>query len=176
MKNKYLFRTLALVVIFQICVLFGEYIAAVYPQWTGHEISLKTVPVDPRSLFRGNYAYLRYAISAVPREDFIGPALPRQNEIVYVKLRQTSAGYYEYAGISAMKPQDGIFIRGRVYYPHGKNLLQKIEIRYGIEALFRPVEIAEKLEKELHDGGLARVKIAANGKAVLLDVVPTKLE
>lgn len=32
---------------------------------SGREIVLETVPVDPRSLFRGDYVTLRYAISPV---------------------------------------------------------------------------------------------------------------
>ena len=62
MNKKLILILLSIVIAFQIFVLAGEYTNAVYPLWTGQEIKLKTVPVDPRSLFRVNYARLRYEI------------------------------------------------------------------------------------------------------------------
>ena len=35
---------------------------------TGKEVLLKTVPVDPRDLFRGDYVVLRYDISTIDLE------------------------------------------------------------------------------------------------------------
>ncbi|MBT3870270.1 MAG: GDYXXLXY domain-containing protein [Gammaproteobacteria bacterium] len=46
-------------------VLVGMYVTAALPLWTGAEIRLATAPVDPRSLFRGNYALLSYDISEI---------------------------------------------------------------------------------------------------------------
>ena len=170
MKKKWLISAISVVIIFQIIVLAGEYISAVYPLWRGKEIRMKIVPVDPRSYFRGNYARLRYPISSIPRQNFPGKLLPRQNEIVYVKLQQNETGLQDFAGIAMEKPQDGLFIRGRVYYPHKQQLTQKIEVRYGIEAWFQPKTVAENLEKELQTAGVATIRIAKNGKAVLVDV------
>jgi uncharacterized membrane-anchored protein len=57
---------LVLVSVLQIGILAFEYLGAVYPLWSDVSVRLKTVPVDPRSLFRGNYAQLRYEISRLP--------------------------------------------------------------------------------------------------------------
>ena len=65
MSKKTITTGLAVVILLQIVVLGSEYLGAIYPLWTGEEIKLKTTPVDPRSLFRGNYARLRYGISTI---------------------------------------------------------------------------------------------------------------
>ena len=52
-------------VLFQFVVLSGMYVSAALPLWTGTEVKIKTIPVDPRSLFRGNYATLRYPFSTI---------------------------------------------------------------------------------------------------------------
>ena len=51
---------------FQLVVLAGMVVYAAMPLWTGTEIRVKTVPVDPRSMFRGNYAQLRYEFATLP--------------------------------------------------------------------------------------------------------------
>ena len=103
---------LSAIVVFQIFVLAAEYAGAVYPLWTGQEIRLKTIPIDPRSMFRGNYARLRYEISDIPGADINKERKPRNGEIVYVKLKATGTGIYSYQGASLKKPQDGMYIRG----------------------------------------------------------------
>ena len=50
-------------ILFQFFVLTGMVAVAAMPLLSGTEIKIKTIPVDPRSLFRGNYARLRYEIS-----------------------------------------------------------------------------------------------------------------
>ena len=42
------------------------------PLWTGKEIRVKVVPVDPRSLFRGNYARLNYDFSRLEKAHWRG--------------------------------------------------------------------------------------------------------
>ena len=66
---------LVLVSVLQIGVLGFEYLGAVYPLWSDVSVKLKTVPVDPRSLFRGNYAQLRYEISRLPMALYQGTFL-----------------------------------------------------------------------------------------------------
>lgn len=60
---------------------------------TGTEVRLKTVPVDPRSLFQGDYVILRYAIG-VPRpagtlpRGWMDENRPQPGAKVYVRLRE----------------------------------------------------------------------------------------
>lgn len=165
MNKKIVTAGLIVMIAFQLAVLAGEYVGAVYPLWTGKEIRLKTIPVDPRSLFRGNYARLNYTISTIGSINS-GDRKMRPGEIVYVRLKPGADGLYMFDGAGMNKPESGHFIRGRIQNSDGR----ESRIRYGIEAFFAPKEKALALERELRNGGVAVVMVAANGKATLKDV------
>lgn len=167
MRKKTVITGLVIMVAFQAMVLTGEYLGAVYPLWTGREVRLKVVPVDPRSMFRGNYARLRYGISTIEK-DALDARKTRVGEVVYVKLKPGMDGVYEFDGASLDKPEKGIYLKGRVRSPSWSNTY---DVLYGLEAYFAPKEKALALEKELRRGGLAIVMVAGNGKAALKDVV-----
>ncbi len=170
MNRQWILRGLLAAVVFQIGVLAVEYLNSVYPLWTGQEIRLKTFPVDPRSLFRGNYASLNYEISRITLTEMEKTPYPRFGEVVYVKLKQGEDGLYVFDSASLSQPEEGLFIRGRIETPRWvrSNVYQ---VRYGIEAYFAPKKKALELEKQLRDGGIAVVMLAANGKAALKDVI-----
>ncbi len=171
MSRKFLLAALAFMIAFQCIVLSAEYINAVYPLWTGQEIKLKTIPIDPRSLFRGNYARLRYDISNIPAKDINKLITPRHGEIIYVKLKAEADGVYAYNGVSPNKPDNGIHIRGRVQTHRGRINAGNYQVKYGIEAYFAPKEKAIALEHKLRNKGLAIVMVAKNGKATLKEVL-----
>jgi uncharacterized membrane-anchored protein len=170
MNRKKIAIALFAVILFQGAVLAGEYLNAIYPHWTGTEIRLKTVPVDPRSLFRGNYARMSYDISTLPRKLYKGQQTLRENELLYVSLTENSEGLYEASKITLQKPDSGLFIRGRLE----RRLWTRnedVRLRFGIEAFFAQKHAALALEKELRNGGIAVLMVARNGKAALKDVV-----
>jgi len=171
MSKRNIIIGLSAVVVFQLLVLTAEYINAVYPHWVGQEVRLRTILIDPRSMFRGNYVLLRYEISEIPGTDINKERIPRNGEIVYVKLEITKDGIYSYRGASLAKPQDGIYIRGRIErdWVPGEEVMYSVN--YGIEALFAPKEKALRIEKSLQEGGIAKVMLARNGKAALVDVL-----
>lgn len=171
MSRKLLLVALSVVIAFQCIVLFGEYINAVYPLWTGQEIKLKIGPVDPRSLFRGNYARLRYEISNITAEDINRLKTPRHGEIIYIKLKAEANGLYAYDGVSFTKPKNGVYIRGRVQTNRGRGRAGNYQIKYGIEAYFAPKEKALQIERELRNKGIVKVMVAKNGKATLKEVL-----
>ncbi len=171
MRNKNLIIGLSLIVVFQLIILGAEYANAVYPIWTGQEIRLRTTPIDPRSMFRGNYARLQYEISEISGVDINMERVPRNGEIVYIKLKEKEAGIYAYDGAGLEKPLNGLFIRGRIQANAKPFKSERYRVKYGIEALFAPKKKALSLEKRLRKHGVAKVMIAPNGKAALLDVV-----
>ena len=154
-NRPFILKALVAIVLAQVLILAGEYVNSIYPIWFGNEVRLKTVPVDPRSLFRGNYARLNYDISTVPLPETDTQVL-RQHTIIYVSLKQTDKGYYELADTSLAKPEQGIFIRGRLQRRHWAWNGRDQTIKYGIEAFFAPKERALKLEADLRNGGHAR--------------------
>lgn len=165
MDRKKIIIALCAAVLLQLMVLSGMLVLAAMPLWTGKEIRVKVVPVDPRSLFRGNYARLNYDFSRLEKGALGGEREKnlRDNEVVYITLRKNQDGLYEYAAASLEKPDAGVFLRGRIdkfYF-----------VTYGIEAFFAQKERALKLEKDLQNGnGIAVLMITDGGKAALKEV------
>ena len=132
-------------VLLQLAVLGGLFVYSQYPLWVGTEVRLATVPVDPRDLFRGQYVRLNYALSRQPLPEM---ELPRAG----VRLREPDG--------------ERLYLRGTIERVSGGEL----HIRYGIEAWFAAPEEALRLERELAEGGVARVRIAPDGRAALVAV------
>ncbi len=170
--NKRQLTGVVLAIVFQFMVLSGMYVSAALPMWTGSEIRVKTIPVDPRSMFRGNYARLRYKFSRIERKQFLKNEELRNGEVVYAVLKPAPDGLYELAQVVLDRPESGAFIRGRVKSRHGwRRGVRSVQVNYGIEAFFAPKEKALQLEKELRDGGVAVLMVSAGGKARIKDVV-----
>ncbi|MCK9420892.1 MAG: GDYXXLXY domain-containing protein [Nitrospirae bacterium] len=103
-----------LIVCLQVLLLLG--IIAYREYWiaTGDKVVLKTTPVDPRDLFRGDYVNLTYEItnllldSGSQKPDF----LPGQS--IYVNLDMIADGTSFAASVSKERPASGQYIQGRV--------------------------------------------------------------
>ena len=145
---------------FQLLVLAGMVVNAALPLWTGTEVRVKTVPVDPRSLFRGNYARLAYEFGTLPEGALARTEDLRIGEVVYVSLEPGAGDVHEFAGASLDPPPEGIFLRGRLATNH-----PPYRVRYGLEAFFAPKEKALALEKDLRNGGIAILMVAGNGQS-----------
>lgn len=127
-------------IIFQGLILIGMYVSAAMPQWTGTEIRVSTIPVDPRSMFRGHYARLNYAFSRVEIAGRGDNDNLRNGEIVYVGLDKGAEGLHQLSSVSLQKPDQGIFLRGRI---EGQNFTDDntfYRVKYGIEAFFAAEE------------------------------------
>ena len=166
MTRRHIAMALSGAIAFQALVLAGMVASAAMPLWTGTEVRVATVPVDPRSLFRGNYARLRYEFSTLPEGALGEVDSLRKGEIVYVRLDAGENGLHRFAGASLDRPADGVFLRGRLttgFPPH--------RVRYGIEAFFAPKQEALRLERALRDGGVAVLGVAGNGRAAIAGVI-----
>ena len=159
---------LAAAIVLQVIVLAGMVASAAMPLWTGTEVRVATLPVDPRSMFRGNYARLNYDISALPEDALDGVGELRAGEVVYVSLESGEDGLHRYAGASLERPSEGVFLRGRIQRGRAP-----YRVRYGIEAFFAPKEEALRLERELRDSGVAVLKVSAKGRAAIKDIIPS---
>ncbi|MEQ8936367.1 MAG: GDYXXLXY domain-containing protein [Amphiplicatus sp.] len=136
---------------------------------SGTEITLKTEPVDPRSLFLGHYATLGYEISRLGGEHLDNRCYDR-NEAIYVTLERDSADWRPVATAPAM-PRDGfaenrVTLRGRVSWHSGcsneerddavanetpvteraRLSEEQLFAQYGIEEYFASPEAARRLE------------------------------
>ena len=88
-----------------------------------------------------------------------------------MRLEPDKDGIHSYTGAGFEKREKGLFLRGRIS-KQGSSGNASFRIRYGLEAYFAPKEKALALEKELRNGGIAQVMVAANGKATLKDIIP----
>lgn len=157
------------VCLLQVGVLATEYLGAVAPHWSGNTVKLKTVPVDPRSLFRGNYVRLKYAISTLPGRLYRGERVLRENERVYVLLERDDQGVSTASRVVLRQPREGRFIRGRIKRRHSGT--DELTLKYGIEAYFAPRHEAKSLERRLRAGTIAEVSLADNGRAALQSLI-----
>lgn len=164
--------TLALftAITFQFLVLIGMYLLSEAPLWTGTEVKIKTIPIDPRSLFRGNYARLDYDISTIHSKHLTDSKHLRNGELVYVNLKKSTSDLYEFSSASLVAPNSGIFLKGRIQNKRYENG-EQLRIKYGIEAFFAPKEKAIGLENTLRKNGVAVLMVSSSGKARLKGII-----
>ncbi len=95
----------------------------------GEKIKLKTVPVDPRDIFRGDYARLNYDISSLDLDSLGCKDTFKRNDKVYVTLKKSEKDYYEAASASLKKPAGGIFLQGRSKYGVRSNSRWEVKLK-----------------------------------------------
>jgi uncharacterized membrane-anchored protein len=168
---------IVLAVLMQILVLIYMAGEREYILRYGKIIYLRTAPIDPRDLFRGDYVRLNYEISSIaagslPLDD-TGKML--KGEKVYVRLQERSNGLYEFEGISKSKPRTGVYLEGRSPFDYHLNRRfgHTLMLKYGIEAYFVQQGRGRKIEKRLGSRNQVQIPlemqiaVGRNGKAVI---------
>lgn len=172
---------LIIAIAFQVLVLAfmagkREYIAA-----TGTVAYLRTAPIDPRDLFRGDYVRLKYEASIVPLARASADITEQVKkyafgETVYVVLRSTENGLAEVAELTTLKPSGGLFLKGRLAqsWQFGSAApATTVAVEYGIEAYY--VQQGKGLEIEKQQGTRTTIQtplemeiaIGSDGTAVI---------
>ena len=124
----------------------------------GREITLQTAPVDPRSLFQGDYAILDYEIAVLPEglRD-----LPAGSEI-FVVLHECGDVWCAAAWHEPVRPPSSdVFIRGVVN--------QRGRLDFGIGTYFVPEGTGHVIERA--EDVKVVVSLGAEGQAVIKDVL-----
>lgn len=132
----------------------------------GREIALKTVPIDPRDLLRGDYVILRYEVSTFEKADEEMPWYFSANQVVYAKIEET-AGEWQVVAVGHEPPATGLYLRGRAksVFP------DRLEIAYGIESFFVPEGTGREYESARNRERLwARVSVSPHGVAYLKEL------
>lgn len=139
-----------------------------FRQWTlntGTPIILETEPIDPRSLFSGDYVRLRYKISTV----LINPAEKKftRGQKVYVSIKPEN-NQWAATGIYIKKPKvpsDQIVIKGYIQAILPDN---RVQVAYGIENYFVPENEGKKLEQPtLNEKVSVKVSVDRLGNAAI---------
>ena len=152
------FRLAFLVIVAaQVFLLLGLIGDREYTLRRGTEVVLETVPIDPRSLFQGDYAILDYKISRLPSNSRV-PV----RRAMYVRLREAGE-VWEAWNYTPTKPsgREAVFIKGVVDRPG--------HLDFGIGTYFVPEGTGHLVE------GSQNVKVVVSvdgrGKAVIKDVL-----
>jgi uncharacterized membrane-anchored protein len=149
---------IAIVVALQTAALIGMVGMKQYTLSTGTPIVLKTEPIDPRSLFSGDYVRLNYAISRLPLDQLAGDREFASGDTIYVLLRQEGEFWQALSLHHALPPltAEQIAIKGRVEFIHQRTMPRpdtpaepgkSISVKYGVENYFVPEGEGRALER-----------------------------
>ena len=137
----------------------------------GREIVLPVTPVDPRSLFRGDYVILGYAVTQAPAPAAAGQTPPaRAGSRLFVTLEQEPNN--EWKAVSTSLNHPGVATGNRIVLQgrSGSDMTfwrasstATVRVRYGIESFFVPEGKGLELEKAVRDKKIA-ARIAVDGK------------
>ncbi len=148
-------RTTALVA--AVAVQAGLVVVAVAPRLSarllGDTYAVRVEPLDPIDPFRGAYVTLRYTDFRTENVSSGGDGT------VYVPLVPDGA-LWRAGAVVRERPASGPFVKCRFTG----------SLNCGIESLFLPQDKAKALERDLSQGGVARLKVDGRGNASVLDV------
>ena len=135
----------------------------------GTKIILKCVPVDPRSLFSGDYVILRYEITNIDTEKLkvkTGTSF-RMNQTIYIALeKDATASYYNVVEVSTdIETLSGRYpavIRGKVEYAYDNT----ITVSYGVEDYFVPQNKGHYIESNM-ESTTVEVSVDSKGNSAI---------
>lgn len=148
---------------------------------SGAEIRLKTEPVDPRDLFRGDYVVLNYEIS---RFDLTGPEGEREfrrGDTIYVRLAPDAEGFARVVAAYKARPDvraPEVVIAGTVrspgICPNGEQSTPACErgrtglrVAYGLESYFVPQGEGLAIERTERSRIEVVAAVATSGQAAI---------
>lgn len=130
---------------------------------TGQDVLLKTIPIDPRDLFRGDYVVLRYEIGTLDLKTIPGGNQVYQpGSAAYVTLA-LGEKYATASAVSPVPPPGGLFLKGTAKQIRG-NLMA---VEYGIESYFVPEGKGHAIERQVGRTVDVKAAVDASGTAVI---------
>ncbi len=127
------------------------------------KVMLKCRPIDPRSLFSGDYVILNYDISRINQKEVValGSGSFRRGDIIYVALEREPNGKYHGAvaissNMKLLREKYDVVIKGKV-----RSNYKVLSVSYGVENYFVPQNEGRVIEKNLKD---VSVETAINSK------------
>jgi Uncharacterized membrane-anchored protein len=175
-------KILYLTIFFWLLIFSGFIAYKEYTLRTGTEVLLRTIPVDPRDLFRGDYVTLNYEISTLDMEKLPSEESDFYNdETVYLAL-ELKNGYGIPKKIYTTPPEDGLYIKGKVKdviydwetdesgITTEEATIKELRVDYGIESYFVPEGRGMEIEKAQQTGKTevtAKIIIDKYGNAVI---------
>jgi uncharacterized membrane-anchored protein len=143
----------------------------------GSTVYLRTAPIDPRDIFRGDFVRLDYEISRIEVSAMKGTLkehLLDRDKVVYAVLSQGAEGLARLDYATDVEPDQDLYIRGRLIgggrFSAGRG---SGRMKYGIEQLFVEQGAGRAIEKRRggRDGLQIPLEVAValsgGGKAVI---------
>ncbi|MGF1455277.1 MAG: GDYXXLXY domain-containing protein [Alphaproteobacteria bacterium] len=153
----------------------------------GQEIVVKTRPVDPRSLFRGNYVRLAYPFSRFDASGFLADCIDHGQPLFVTLEDADGSDDWRPVGLGLRAPAIApgarrVVLRGRArgsYCPNVTNAdgtAYMISVDYGISAYFAAPETALALERRMRtadeDQALRLIlSVPSSGRALIKGLV-----
>lgn len=136
-------RRLIILLLIPTLVVGGLFAVNYWTVVTGDEIHLEVVePVDPRDVFRGQYATLAYSINQIDTRDVPVDDDLANGDTVYVNLVQDGE-HWQADRVTQERPTDAAYcIRGEVRHVTAGT----VHVRYGIEHFFADPDRARQVE------------------------------
>lgn len=150
---------------------------------SGTEVLLKTAPVDPRDLLRGDYVVLTYDISLVPIEVITGPR-PKAGDVapLHVRLKPGTDGFWSVseASFDPLPSEEGsVVLKSRpvTIYDWLWQNTGNLTVSYGIERYYVPEGEGKPIEDGRNQGRVSvAVRVSDEGqaqiRALMLDGEP----
>ncbi|MDL2406652.1 GDYXXLXY domain-containing protein [Rhizobium calliandrae] len=143
---------------------------------SGVEVLLKTAPIDPRDLLRGDYVTLNYDISRIPVSTLVGgaPTENRKNQVLSVRLKKEDDGYWgvvESSFGTLEAKSDTVVLKSLPfdyfsYGDSGPSPQETISVTYGIERYYVPEGEGRDVEDARnHDRVAIAARVSADGEA-----------
>lgn len=157
-------KKLLIVVAVQFLVLTSILAFKQYTVLTGTTVLLKTAPVDPSDLVRGDFVAVRYEISTVDR-DLVVDEYKYPTGQVYVELQRGGDGNWRAVAVHTERKRSyngTVLIKGDVEGTRYDTLT----IRYGIEQVFVPEGSGAALPSGSGHTVAVEVKVDRFGNAV----------
>lgn len=163
MNNK---KGFWLIIILWAMIIFIFIFLNEYTLRQGKTILLKTEPIDPRDLLRGDYVFLQYEINTIDLKtvEVISPLKEEdieEEDIIYIGLIRDGE-FYKPLSLSKAVPETKngvIYIRGKVVWKTGN----VIDVTYGIENYYVPEGKGREIEKFVGKGLSVEVKVDKYG-------------
>jgi uncharacterized membrane-anchored protein len=159
-------KKLAIVIAVQFLILLSVIGFKQYTIWTAETVLLKTTPVDPRDLLRGDIVRVQYEISTIDLNEIAGD--DQYGGTVYIELQRGDDGYWHAMALHDRRERsfDGtVLIKGDATY-YGPGGGSRITVNYGIEQVYVPAGRGADLPSGRSHTVAVEVKVDRFGNAV----------
>ncbi|MEH6942456.1 GDYXXLXY domain-containing protein [Bacillus sp. JJ722] len=155
-----------LILLVPLLILLGMVIKPFSANMFGEKVVLETIPIDPTDLFYGDYMSLQLAISEVPK-DLLSESLVKElnnhnndnyslfskSLTVYTALEK-KGDIYSAKEVSLEKPENGLYLKGKIYDYSSMNEEPTFYIDYGINRYYVEENTGKELEQEAQIGNV----------------------